>query len=226
MWKWKESRDFQFISFAFPTCLHGHLGESQAFHPLPGCQQGCANSLSARKWRRGLRAQGLGAAVAASRGITRCRVAAVQGVIGIYHPAVPPSHTHPWSPPVPLNRHPGYFLAVKWANSIQFYLYSASYNNIVSRCFTESDTQSQNPQVSTVARKNSHLTGRNLEQDLAYKEEPSCQHPENGLQCPGNTPSSWGAKVLLDVVSHDASNLCFFFPKAIFLSNWIISMAT
>ena len=41
-------------------------------------------------------------------------------------------------------------------------------------CFTEAETQSQNPQVSTVARKNSLLTGRNLELDLAYREEPSC----------------------------------------------------
>ena len=38
-------------------------------------------------------------------------------------------------------------------NSIQFNLYSAFYNKIVSRCFTESETQSQNPQFSTVARK-------------------------------------------------------------------------
>ena len=43
------------------------------------------------------------------------------------------------------------------------YLNSAFYNTIVSRCFTESETQRQNPQVSTVARKNSILTGRNLE---------------------------------------------------------------
>ena len=35
------------------------------------------------------------------------------------------------------------------------------------------ETQSQNPQVSTVARKNALLTGRNLEQDPAYREEPS-----------------------------------------------------
>ena len=43
---------------------------------------------------------------------------------------------------------------------------------MLSRCFTELDTQSLNPQVSTVARKNSLLTGRNLEQDPAYREEP------------------------------------------------------
>ena len=55
-------------------------------------------------------------------------------------------------------------------NSI--HLYSAYYNNL---CMgeSESETQSQNPQAST-ARENSLLTGRNLEQDLAYKEEPSC----------------------------------------------------
>ena len=53
------------------------------------------------------------------------------------------------------------------------YLCSAFYN-IVSRCFTESETQSRNPQVSTVARESSLLTGRNLEQDPAYREEPSC----------------------------------------------------
>ena len=48
-------------------------------------------------------------------------------------------------------------------NSIQFsFICIASfYNKIVSRCFTESETQSQNPQVSTVAGKNSLLTGRN-----------------------------------------------------------------
>ena len=48
------------------------------------------------------------------------------------------------------------------------------YNKIVSRCFKEWETQSQNPPVSTVPRKNSLLTGRNLEQDPAYREEPSC----------------------------------------------------
>ena len=50
-------------------------------------------------------------------------------------------------------------------NSIQFYWYIAFYNKIVSRCFTESETQSQNPQVSTVAGKNSLLTVRSLEQE-------------------------------------------------------------
>ena len=55
-----------------------------------------------------------------------------------------------------------------------FYLYSAFYNTTVSRCFTEAETQSQNLQVSTVARKKSFLTVRNYEQDPAYKEEPSC----------------------------------------------------
>ena len=34
-------------------------------------------------------------------------------------------------------------------HSNPFILYSAFYNKIVSRCFTESDTQSRNPQVST-----------------------------------------------------------------------------
>ena len=60
-----------------------------------------------------------------------------------------------------------WFLFVKKFNSIQFYFYSAFYNKIVSKCFTEWETQSQNPQVSTVARENSLLTGRNLEQDPA-----------------------------------------------------------
>ena len=58
------------------------------------------------------------------------------------------------------------------SGSIKFntvYLYSTFYNQIVSWCFTEPETQSQNPQVSTVARKNCILTGRNLEQ------EPSCR---------------------------------------------------
>lgn len=36
------------------------------------------------------------------------------------------------------------------------------------------ETQSPNPQASTVARKNSLPKGKNLEQDEAYKEEPSC----------------------------------------------------
>lgn len=46
---------------------------------------------------------------------------------------------------------------------------------IVSRCFTEAETQSLNPGVSAGARKNSLLTGRNLEQ--AYKGEPPCWNP-------------------------------------------------
>ena len=61
--------------------------------------------------------------------------------------------------------------------SIQFdsvYLCSAFYSTIVTRCFTEAETQSQNLRLSTVARKSSLLTGRNLEQDPPYKEEPSC----------------------------------------------------
>ena len=54
-------------------------------------------------------------------------------------------------------------------NSIQFSLF-------VQRLLftTKSETQSQNPQGRTGARKNSLLTGRNLEQDPAYREEPSC----------------------------------------------------
>ena len=38
---------------------------------------------------------------------------------------------------------------------------------IIARCFTETETQSLNPQVST-------KTGRNLEQNQAYKEKPRC----------------------------------------------------
>ena len=57
---------------------------------------------------------------------------------------------------------------MKW-NS--FYFYSTFYNTIVSRGFTESETQSQNPQGSTVARKNSILTRRNVEQDFYKKEK-------------------------------------------------------
>ena len=57
------------------------------------------------------------------------------------------------------------------ASSLPFYLFTCTfYNRIVSRCFTESETQSRNPQVSTRAWKNSPLTGRNLEQDPAYEE--------------------------------------------------------
>lgn len=47
-------------------------------------------------------------------------------------------------------------------------------NKMVSRCFTEAETQSLNPQVSTVARKDFLLSERNLEQDQVYKEEASC----------------------------------------------------
>ena len=65
-------------------------------------------------------------------------------------------------------------VAQKFSFSIQFYLYSAFYNNIASRCFTESKTLSQNLKGSTVARKNSLLTGRNLEKDPACREGPSC----------------------------------------------------
>ena len=53
------------------------------------------------------------------------------------------------------------------------YLYSAFYKKIVSRCFAKSKTQSLNPEVITVARKNSLLKERNLEQNPAHKEEPS-----------------------------------------------------
>ena len=45
---------------------------------------------------------------------------------------------------------------------------------IVSGFFTEAETQSLNTQVGTVAKENCPLTGRKLEQDLAYKQEPSC----------------------------------------------------
>ena len=58
--------------------------------------------------------------------------------------------------------------------SIQFqpvYFYSPFYDR---NCLTEAETQSQDPQLSTLARKNSLLTGRNLGQNQAYKEEPSC----------------------------------------------------
>ena len=43
----------------------------------------------------------------------------------------------------------------------------------VSRCFPEAGTQSRNPKVSTVAE-TLLLTGRNLEQDQAHKEETFC----------------------------------------------------
>lgn len=48
------------------------------------------------------------------------------------------------------------------------------YNRTVSRSFTEAERQSLDPQESTENRKNSLLTGRNLEQDLGSKEGPSC----------------------------------------------------
>lgn len=52
------------------------------------------------------------------------------------------------------------------SNSIQFYLqYIVPYTiRIVSGCFTEAESQSVNPQETTVAMKNSLLVGRNLEQ--------------------------------------------------------------
>ena len=62
------------------------------------------------------------------------------------------------------------FKGVHYLNSIQInsvYLYSAFYNTIVSRCFTKEETQSLNHQ----ARKNSILTGRNLEQDPGLQGE-------------------------------------------------------
>ena len=53
--------------------------------------------------------------------------------------------------------------------SIQFYLYCAFYNTIVSRCFTEAET----PDLSSPAVEK--LTGRNLEQDQASRRNHSAQ---------------------------------------------------
>ena len=52
---------------------------------------------------------------------------------------------------------------IKFFNSV--YFYSVFYNKNVSRCFTESETKSQIPQVSNVARKNSLLTGKGKGQE-------------------------------------------------------------
>ena len=65
-------------------------------------------------------------------------------------------------------------ISIQFSFPSVYLFYSAFYNTNVGRCFTESETQSLNPQGSAVARKNSFLTGRNLNQDPAYKEEPSC----------------------------------------------------
>lgn len=64
-----------------------------------------------------------------------------------------------------------------------FYLYTFTIR-IVSRAFTEAETQSPNPQVSRVARKKkkSLLTGINLGQDPAYKDEPSCWKLEEKME--------------------------------------------
>ena len=59
-------------------------------------------------------------------------------------------------------------------NSIQFYLCSTFYDKIVSRCFPEAETQGPKPPGKHSGKENSLLTGRNLEQDPAYKQEPSC----------------------------------------------------
>ena len=56
-------------------------------------------------------------------------------------------------------------------NIIQFsfIFYSTFYKKIVFRGFIESETQSLNPQVSTLARKNSLLTGRNPEKSMQHQ---------------------------------------------------------
>ena len=57
-----------------------------------------------------------------------------------------------------------FFCSSHFVPQFQFhfiYLYSAYNNKILSRCFTVSESQSLNLQVSIVARVNSLLTGRN-----------------------------------------------------------------
>lgn len=116
---------FQFSLF-FSPCLLGHLGESRTFSPaswVPArlCVQPFRQN--GRRRRGGHRAQGLRAALAGSRGITHGRVAAA----GSTHHTPPggSGFTHPCSPPVPLNLHPGYISltqmhsGVKWASSLE-----------------------------------------------------------------------------------------------------------
>ena len=71
-----------------------------------------------------------------------------------------------------------YFSLMFWIpiefNSVWFWVRVRVYSPIVSRCFTEVETQSQNPPVSTGAENPLPLTGRNLQPDPADKEEPSC----------------------------------------------------
>lgn len=60
-------------------------------------------------------------------------------------------------------------------NSISFDLFCIIYNRFITGCFTEAETRSLDPQVSTQAgKKHSFLTERNVEHDQAHREEPSC----------------------------------------------------
>lgn len=62
--------------------------------------------------------------------------------------------------------------AVKTLHSFQCCFYSSISNRIVGRCFTDVETQNLNPHVGTLAAKTPF--NRNLEQNQAEKEEPSC----------------------------------------------------
>ena len=81
-------------------------------------------------------------------------------------------------------------------NSIQFYFYSVFYHKNVSRWLTGTETQSLNPQKSTVAKKKKKLplTWRNVEQDPAYQEEPEPPPPGRGCRPSGNQVVSWQFK--------------------------------
>ena len=63
-------------------------------------------------------------------------------------------------------------------NSVEFYLYRTKKNPKQNK--QKNNTRSPDPHISTVARKNSLLTGRNLEQDQAHKEYPSCRRLDKG----------------------------------------------
>lgn len=153
------------LSLSFPPCLLGHVGESQTFSPtswVPTRLSVQPFSKNDRRRRGGHRTQGLWAAVAGSRGITHCRVAA------------------------------------------------AGNNNHIPPCgFVFTHT----PMLTTSSSKS---PPRLYFLDPTALCREMSQHPGNGLRFPGNTPTSQGEKVLLDVVSCGASNLFFFSPGIFF----------
>lgn len=153
------------LSLSFPPCLLGHVGESQTFSPTPWVPTRLSVQPFSKNDRRrhgGHRTQGLWAAVAGSRGITHCRVAA------------------------------------------------AGNNNHIPPC---GSVFTHTPMLTTSSSKS---PPRLYFLDPTALCREMSQHPGNGLRFPGNTPTSQGEKVLLDVVSCDASNLFFFSHRNFF----------